>query len=104
VTTALTPLTYALSIGTSSALIVPANPSRKGLMFFNPSANTVAICPAINSSGLAQAATLTGAGSINLLPNAMLVVPPPNIDTTAGLGAAWNAIASGPGPFTVWEF
>jgi hypothetical protein len=104
-TTALSPLAYALTLGTSSVAIVPSNPSRKGIIFFNPSSNTVAVCPAFTASGQALPAVVNGAGSINLLPNATLMLPPAGNDKTAGVGAAWNAIASGAAtPFTVWEF
>ena len=104
-TTLITPFAYALTVGVASAQILPQNPSRKGLIFFNPSANTVAICPALTSAGAALAAVLNGAGSISILPSGMLPIPQPGWPENAGLGAAWNAVASGAGtPFSVWEF
>ena len=103
-TTAATPFGYALTVGTASAQILPQNPSRKGLIFFNPSANTVSICPAVTPGGAALAAIVNGAGSLSILPSGMLALPQPGWPDI-GLGSAWNGIASGAGtPFSVWEF
>lgn len=103
-TTLATPFGYALTLGTSSVQILPANPSRKGLMFFNPSANTVSICPALTPGGAQLAAVVNGAGSMTVFSGGLLVLPQPGW-SDIGLGAAFNAIASGAAtPFTVWEF
>jgi len=105
VTTQLTPITYALTLGTTSVQILPSNPSRKALMFFNPTANIVAICPAVNSLGGPQVAIVNGAGSINITQLGLLIIPGPGWPDNVGLGTAFQAIASAPStPFTVWEF
>lgn len=103
-TTLVTPWAYNLTVGTASAQILPQNPSRKGLIFFNPSGNTVSICPATTNTGAALPAVVNGAGCLSILPAGLLALPQPGWPDI-GLGAAWNAIASGAGtPFTVWEF
>jgi hypothetical protein len=104
-TTALTPLGYALTIGTSSMQILASNPSRKGLMFFNPSSNTVAVCPAFNNNMQPLAAVINGAGAISVLPSGMLVIPQAGWADNIALGSAFNGIASGAStPFSIWEF
>jgi hypothetical protein len=105
VTTAATPYSYNLTIGTVSVQILPANPSRKALLLFNPSNNTVSVCPAFTPGGTALAAVVNGAGSISVLSGGgFLMLPQPGWPDI-GLGSAFNAIASGAGtPFTVWEF
>ena len=104
-TTALLPICYQPSVGVTGAQIVPQNPSRKALLFFNPSANTVTIFPALNSSGQPPAVALNGAGGISVLSGGMLALPQGGWPDNIGLGSAWLAIASGAStPFTVWEF
>jgi len=102
--TALLPLTYALTLTTSSVQILPANPTRKGVAFSNPGPNSVAVCPAVGNAGQAVAAVINGAGSITILPGGLLLVPQ-NTWPDAVATCAWNAIASGGStPFTAWEF
>jgi hypothetical protein len=104
-TTLLTPFGYALSIGTTSIGILPQNPSRKAVMFFNASANTIAICPTLTTSGAALPAAINGPGSINILNGGLLILPQQGWPVETGVGAAFNAIASGPtSALTVWEF
>jgi hypothetical protein len=105
-TTLLTPFCYQLTIGVTSAQILPVNPSRKGLIFFNPSNANVSVCPAFNSAGGAAAAALNGAGSISVLSGGgMLVLPQAGWPESVGIGSAFNAIAAGANtPFTCWEF
>jgi hypothetical protein len=102
--TKIEPLAYPLILGTASVQILPQNPTRLGIVFYNPGPNTVAICPATNNQGLPLAAVIGGAGSMTLTPNNVTLMPPvPWADATAT--NAWNAIASGAAtPFTVWEF
>src|SRR3974377_1817158 len=104
--TILSPFCYTLTLGVASAQILPQNPSRKGLIFFNPSANTVSICPAVNATGANQAAVLNGAGSFWVLSGGgMLGLPQPGWPDSVSIGSAFNGIASGAStPFTVWEF
>lgn len=103
-TTILTPFAYALTVGTASVQLVPANPGRKGLMIYNPSNNTIAVCPAFTTANAALAAVVNGAGSINIVPGGLLVLPQPGA-TDAATPAAFNVIASGANsPVTVWEF
>lgn len=104
-TTAATPFGYSLTVGTVSAQILPPNPSRKALLFFNGSNNTVSVCPALTPGGAALAAVVNGAGSISILSGGgFLMLPQPGWPDI-GLGSAFNAIASGANtPFTVWEF
>lgn len=103
-TTILTPLAYALTVGTSSQQLVAANPGRKGLMIFNPSSNTVAVCPAVTTGGAALAAVVNGAGSINIVPGGLLTLPQPGMNDAA-VPSAFNVIASGASTaVTVWEF
>ena len=104
-TTATTPYTYALTVGVTSQQILPVNPSRKAVIFFNPSPNTVSVCPVTTAQGAAQAAVLNGAGSISILSGGGMLVLPQGGWPDIGLGSAFNAIASGPNtPFTCWEF
>jgi hypothetical protein len=103
-TTLTLPLTYALTIGTSSTQVLPGNPARKGVVFFNPGPNSIAVCPSTNNTGATVPAVINGAGSITILPGGMLTVPPvPWIDGV--VTCAWNAIGGGAAsPFTAWEF
>jgi len=118
-TTELRPLAYLCLVGTSAINILPINPSRKGLLFYNPSANTVSVAPFFGATftggafgippgqtGLfASIMSVNGPGTVSILSGGMLSIPQPGWGDTVGLGAAWNAIASGPNTnFTVWEF
>jgi hypothetical protein len=104
-TTLLTPFAYVLTVGTSSVQILPQNPSRKAVMFFNPSSNTIAVCPALTASGAALPAAVNGPGSINIITGGLLILPQQGWPVETGVGAAFNAIASGPvSALTVWEF
>lgn len=98
------PFAYALTVGLTSVQVLPSNPTRRGVTFYNPGPNTVAVCPALNNSQQAQAAVVNGAGSISILPMNVLVMPPVAWPDAAAT-CAWNAIASGANsPFTAFEF
>jgi hypothetical protein len=99
------PFDFPATVGTSSAMVIGQNLSRRRIEFYNPSATaTVAVCPTIGRhTGFAFACTLNGAGSITLLPYGSV-----RIDGTPGnasVPSSWNAIASGASsPLTVTEF
>ena len=102
------PSAFGTTVGLTSGPAIPANPSRGGLVFYNPSASvTVAICPSVLNSGTlgvytgpsAGVAVINGAGSVTLNPGDKFIID--NLSCTA----PYNAIASGPGGLlTVWEF
>src|ERR1700704_2640426 len=97
-TTTPLPIGYGTTLGLVSGPALPANPTRGGLVFINPSASvTVAVCPAVvnpatlgvytgNAAGIAA---INGAGSLTLNPGDKFI-----IDNLACTGA-WNGIASG---------
>jgi hypothetical protein len=98
--TAAFPVSYGTTVGTTSGLVLPANPARVGLMFANPSASVaVAICPAMVNqgtngvyTGLATGtAVINGAGSITLAPGDKFIID------TFNCTSAWNGIAGGAG-------
>ena len=104
-TTLLTPFGYAPTISTTSVQVLPPNPSRKAVIFFNPSSNTIAVCPVLTASGAALPAAVNGPGSINIITGGLLILPQQGWPVETGVGAAFNAIASGPtSALTVWEF
>jgi hypothetical protein len=103
--TLLTPLGYAITLGTGSVQVLPVNPSRKAIIFFNASTNTVAVCPALTAGGQALVAVINGAGSITIVSQGLLTIPQQGWPDNVGIGAAFNAIASGAStPFSIWEF
>ena len=75
-TTQLLPLVYPLTIGTSSTQIMPPNPGRRGIVFYNPGASSVAVCPAVTSTGAPNPAVMNGAGSITIASLSVVVMPP----------------------------
>lgn len=94
------PNAFGTTVGTTSGPALPANPTRAGLMFYNPSATVaVAICPALINQGTlgvytsfaTGVAVINGAGSLTLQPGDKLIID--NLSPTT----AWNAIASGAG-------
>lgn len=102
------PIGYGTTVGTVSGPALPANPSRGGLIFYNPSATvTIAVCPAIvNLAALGAytgnavgVAVINGAGSLTLAPGDKFIVD--NLLATS----AFNGIAQTTGGvLTVWEF
>jgi hypothetical protein len=102
--------TISLPIGTvtavagSSVQIVGANPSRRALQICIPNvAQTIAFLPApltpTVTSGISMVGSTTGQGA--------QCFTTPNITssgTSGGVGAAWNAIASGAINVTVLEY
>src|SRR3974377_1230548 len=104
-TTQLNPITYALTLSTSSVLVLPANPSRRALIFYNASNNLISVTPTISNTGNPVNAMIGGPGCIAVPSGGgSLILPQPGWDSV-GLGAAFNGIASAPNtPFAIWEF
>jgi hypothetical protein len=99
------PYVYDPTIGTSPAQILPNNPLRKALIFFNPSAgNTCAVCPAVSrrNSGAVTCA-LNGAGSFPLAPGAQLRLEGWNWGAVPLLPSAWNGVCSSSTGLTALE-
>lgn len=102
--TGIQPLAYGRLLTTVSAQILPANPTRKGLMFFNASLVAIAVCPsmAVDTAGLLVplAAGINGAGSLTLQPTGFVILD--EFEPTS----AWNGIAASgtDNALTVWEF
>jgi hypothetical protein len=106
------PYTYPLTIGTSSVTVLPANTTRKKVIFHNPNDTAkIAVCPIgpNRASGSAQTlivAVINGAGCITILPYDRLEV---SGGTPSGpqqaMGSAWVGIASaGASSLTIWEW
>jgi hypothetical protein len=110
------PYVYPVTLGTSSVSIVPANTSRKKLIFHNPNAAAlVAVCPVGPSrmpssppgpAGAPIVASINGAGCSTLLPYQTIEV---SGSTASGpqqqMPSAWVGIASAGGSaLTVLEF
>ena len=87
--------------------VLPADPIRRRIIFFNPSATvTIAFCPSqVTREGATFPCAVNGAGSITLLPMASFVL---DGGTPAGpplaMGAAWFGVATASAPATVLEF
>jgi hypothetical protein len=104
------PYVYAVTIGTASVQVLPANPLRKRAMFINPNATAmVAVCPSGPTRSLPSSpvvARINGAGCDTVLPYGMKVVdvsmsPGPALD----MRSAWVAVAdTANSALTVWEF
>lgn len=102
------PTGYGTTVGTTSGPALPANPTRGGLIFYNPSASvSIAVCPAVVNQGIlgvysgnaVGVALINGQGSITIAPGDKFIID--NLLATC----AFNGIASGaPGLLTVWEF
>ena len=94
------PVTYAVTVGTSSIPVIGVNPQRKGLVFHNPHATAkIAICCATNNLGQALPAVMNGPGTI-------VLVPLGTFSTLENMRAvnAWNAISdSAGGALTILE-
>jgi hypothetical protein len=106
--------TWPWALSTTPTQILPANPLRRQLVFYNSSATaSVAVCPAVNRrDSTPVTCAVNGAGGITLLPYQMQTVVE-NSGVTAGIGrgipfglpSAWNGVASSGGSsLTVLEF
>lgn len=103
------PYVYPVTLGTSQAQILAANPARKRLVFINPNAAvTIAVCPAgpRRDTGATFTCAVNSAGSVTLQPYGSFVLDggaasgPP-----LAMGSAWNAVAASPSSaLTIMEF
>ncbi|MEY9397031.1 hypothetical protein ABIF66_007840 [Bradyrhizobium japonicum] len=100
-----TPYTYPKSVGTSSALIIGVNPTRRRIEFTNNSDTAkIAVCPTISRTATPTiTCTVNGPGSITLLPYQSYRVD--GVGGVPKVDSAWNAIAnSGGSPLTIFEW
>src|SRR5271170_2855149 len=101
------PVSWGTTVPTTSVSVLPANPSRQGLMFINASSGvTIAICPVQLNAGIngvytgfaASTAVINGAGSVTMNPGDKFIID------TFNCTCAWNGIAAGAGGLlTVFE-
>ena len=99
--TSLTPFGWGTTVGLVSGPVMPANPTRNGLVMYNPSAGgiSIALCPALVNLGVlgvypgfaVGVAVINGAGSITMQPGDKFIVDTLNCTTQ------WNAIGSAAG-------
>jgi hypothetical protein len=106
------PYVYPLTIGTSSTSILPANNTRKKLIFHNPNDTAkVAVCP-IGPNRTAQSpqalvtALVNGPGCITILPYDRIEITGASASgQQQSMGTAWVGIASaGASALTIYEF
>ena len=100
-TGALLPVAWGTPVGLTSALVLPANPSRSALVFVNSSVSgAIAIIPATANIAATQGAyvgssvgvaAINGAGSVTMQPGDKFIID------TLQCSTAWNGIASGTG-------
>lgn len=93
------PVASTASVGSSaSGQVIAANPTRRGITFYNQSAVVISIRPGTT------AAVASGGGTINLAASGgtISLVCSPSLPC----GAAWQAIAasSSGNTLTIWEF
>jgi len=96
------PFATVTPVTASSVQIIGANPSRRGLQICYPAvAGSVTIAPApITPVSLTTGIPVT----MTATPSTPICFSPPTLTasgTSGGVGAAWNAIGSGAGPFNV---
>jgi len=99
-TTTANPVGWGTTVSTTSGLVLPANPSRTGLIFYNSSTGVaIAVCPAVVNVGSfgvypgfqLGVAVINGAGSITLQPGDKFIID------NLSCSSAWNGIASAAG-------
>ena len=103
------PYVYPVTVGTSSATVLAANPARKKLIFINPNDTAkVAVCPSgpARNTGATITAVINGAGCIPILPYDRVEI---SGSTASGpqqaMGSAWVGVASAGGSaLTILEF
>lgn len=96
----ITPTGWGITVGATSQLALPANPTRSGLIWINQSSAVIAICPAtlntVSSAGVVTnnvsgVAVIGGAGSITMQPGDKFIID------NMPCGCQWNAIAASAG-------
>jgi hypothetical protein len=100
----LPPFDYPAALSTTPVQVLPIDPLRRRIVFFNLSQTaTVAFCPSqVTRAGTAFACTVNGAGSITLLPMGSFVLDggtpqgPP-----LAMGSAWFGVSSAAGVLEV---
>jgi hypothetical protein len=102
------PYALPVTVTNSSAQAIGANPARKRLIFFNPSATaTIACSPVIRrDTGAALPAAINGAGSFIMLPYGSFTIDAGiSAGPTLFIPTAWNCISSAASsPLSVYEF
>jgi hypothetical protein len=99
------PYTHPVIVGTSSALAIGVNNTRRRIEFYNSSDTAkVAVCPTVSRTLTPTiVCTVNGAGSITLLPYQSYRVD--GVGGNPQVNGAWNAIASAPGSsLTLFEW
>lgn len=95
----LIPTGWAITVGTTSALAIPQNTTRSGLIWINQSSAVIAICPSILNTVVAGVITnsvvgvaaIGAAGSITMQPGDKFIID------NMPCGCQWNAIAASAG-------
>ena len=102
------PFDYPPTLTTTPTQVLPIDPIRRRIIFFNPSATaTIAFCPSqVTRAGATFTCAVNGAGSITLLPLASFVLDGGTVQgPPLAMGAAWFGVASAAStPATVLEF
>lgn len=100
----LNPYVFPVAVTTSPAQAIGTNNTRKRIMFYNPNASvTVAVCPVYSrSTGAPLTCAVNGAGSISLLPYQSVTLD--SVQPTNQIQTAWNAVGSGSGNLSVFEW
>jgi hypothetical protein len=99
------PFTYPVTVGTSSAQAIAANPSRSRIEFYNSSDTAkIAVCPTISRTAVPTiTCAVNGAGAITLLPYQSYRID--SVGQSGHVPSAWNAIASAGGSsLTIFEW
>ena len=102
------PFDYPPTLTTTRTQVLPLDPARRRIIFFNPSSSaSIAFCPSgVTRAGVPFTCAVNGAGSITLLPLGSFILDggtpqgPP-----LAMSAAWFGVSNAAGaPATVLEF
>jgi hypothetical protein len=82
-------------LGTSSAAVIGSNASRRGLIFVNPSAVTIFVCPANQTAVIGQGVPILPSAQVQFIGDGKLI----------NYNSGWNGIAASGSnnPLTVLE-